>query len=158
MGEKMVKQFRALLALILIALALSACRGDDPNSPKGVVKQFFSQLQDRNTSGVKNMLCKDFRQNVHFDLSDGQKAKLTFDLDYKTGETTDEMVVIKVYGRIKVFLETDHVRKETRERRREEAPWEIRVAQQDGKWRVCGGDSFILDLLDLTGQVNALEE
>jgi hypothetical protein len=43
-------------------------------------------------------------------------------------------------------------------RRDEESAWNIQLFKVDDEWLVCGGDPFILRLLDVEAAVSALEE
>jgi hypothetical protein len=147
--------------LVVVALALTACGGPDADSPEGVIKHFFEQLEDQNENEVKNLLCQDFRQNVHFELDDEQEARLKTDLKVTVGdEETEEAETldVKVYGRIETVWETDHVRQENKTRRDEDAAWNVQLFKVDGEWLVCGGDPFIVRLLDVSAAVSALEE
>jgi hypothetical protein len=148
------------MGIVLLALILTACGGADPDSPEGVVKQFFEQLEDQNENEVKNLVCQDFRQNVRFDLDNQHEARLKTDLKVAVDDEAEEAETldVKVYGRIETVWETDHVRQENKIRRDEESAWNLQLFKVDGEWLVCGGDPFILTLLDIEAAVSALEE
>jgi hypothetical protein len=148
------------LVIVLAALLLAACGGPDENSPEGVVKRLFDRVEDQEESGVRDLLCQDYRQNVNFDLGEDQDVKLRLDFKYRAAEDGDDREDthrVAVYGKSVVILDTDHVRSETKQIRDEDAAWEINVFRVDGNWRVCGGDPALLALLDLAGLADALE-
>jgi hypothetical protein len=148
------------LGVLIVVLALTACGGPAKDSPEGVVKRFFEQIEEQNETEVKNLVCQDFRQNVHFDLGKNQEARMKTDLKFSAEEAADESetVNVQVYGRIETVWETDHVRQETKTRRDEEAAWNVQLFKVDGDWLVCGGDPFIVRLLDVSAAVGGLEE
>jgi len=150
----------ARVVLILVVL-LAACSGPDENSPEGVVERFFDALEDQNRGDVQASLCRDFRQNVDFDLGDDQKARLNFDLSYEAEDDGDhrdgDTLEVQVYGKINVVLQSEHVRQEWKMRRDPEAPWTVNVFRVDGQWHVCGVDPLLLGLLNLKETIGALE-
>lgn len=148
------------IAMLVLILVLTACGGRDPDSPEGVVERFFDNLEDQDESGVKDVLCKDFQQNVNFDRGDGQEVKLKFDLDYDTQPADDDSPQVRdveIHGRMQVIWETDHVRSEFKEKRDEAASWHVQVFKVDDEWRVCGGDPALLRFLDMRAVLDSFE-
>lgn len=148
------------VVLLVVALLLTGCGGPDADSPEGVVERFFEQLEDRNENEVENLLCEDFRQNVHLELDDQEEARLKTKLKINAEDETEEAETlnVNVYGKIEAVWETEHVRQEINIRRDEESAWSIQLFKVDNEWLVCGGDPFILSLLDVEAVVSGLEE
>lgn len=147
-------------ALLLLSVALVGCGGPDDNSPRGVVERFFDRLDEQDESAVRDLLCEDFQQNVSFDHGRGREVSFDFDLNFEGegdedagGDTAD----VLVSGKIERGLRTDDVRHEVRVQRDEAAPWTIKTFRVEGSWRVCGGDAFILSLLNTPAAFEEIE-
>ncbi len=152
------KRFLILLAAAMLAgLALTGCGGPDSDTPAGAVEVLFDRLRGEDQSGVRALLCQDFRDNVNLDMGEGRDVSYSFDLRYNAPDAGDAPAVdVAVYGKMEMRLRSDDVRYEVQERRTAKAPWTIRVARMDGQWLVCGGDERVLALLDARGALDAL--
>jgi hypothetical protein len=149
-----------VFVFLIVALAVSGCGGPDENSPEGVVERFFDRVDGQDSGGVKALLCEDFRQNVNFSLGPHEKVDLDFDLEYegeRNNETGGETAEVLVWGKIERTLRTDDVRQEVRIQRTQDAPWHVKTFRVGEDWRVCGGDAFILGLLDTPAAFSEIE-
>lgn len=148
------------VVFLVLGLVISGCGGPDENSPEGVVKRFFERVDDQNEEAVRALLCEDFRQNVDFSLGPHEKVDLDFDVDYEGGRsqnTGGDTVDVLVSGKIERTLRTSDVRQEVRIQRNQDAPWTVKTFRVGDEWRVCGGDAFILGLLDTPAAFSEIE-
>ncbi|WP_162909942.1 hypothetical protein [Aggregatilinea lenta] len=146
--------------LLVTGLAISGCGGPDENSPEGVVERFFERVDDQDAGAVQAVLCEDFRQNVNFELGPHEEVDFDFDLDYEgegDEETGGDTAEVLAWGKIERTLRTDEVRQEVRVQRSQDAPWVLKTFRVNGQWRVCGGDAFILGLLDTPAAFREIE-
>lgn len=149
-----------VVVFLVVGLVIGGCGGPDENSPEGVVERFFERVDGQDEAAVKALLCEDFRQNVNFSLAPHEKVDLDFDLDYE-GERDEEIggdtAEVLVSGKIERTLRTDDVRQEVRIQRNQDAPWTVKTFRVGDDWRVCGGDAFILGLLDTQAAFSEIE-
>jgi len=160
----MTKQKMGLLVVVLlVALGLAAC-AEEEAAPESVqaAEDYFSKLEDQDEAGVKDYLCENRHQNLNFAGPVGQDVDYDFDLKYRLGGDQDEgsgVVYVTVYGTIEVSLEREYIEVKREEKRAEAVAWQVKVAEFDGGWLVCGGNvDYLLDVDAATEVLFNLDE
>lgn len=157
----MTRKLASLLGVVMVALLLAACGGDDESEAERVAHTFFDHLADQDTTEVREQLCMDFRQNVDFAVEDAEEAKLDFALHYAEAEGHDEgeadSIDVLVHGKVKYEVKNEFVKRKIEIERAEEAPWTVQVFEVDGEWVVCRIDPELLPLLNLRAMLDDLQ-
>jgi hypothetical protein len=148
----MVKLRFAIFILVMLALALAACGGDDGGEDvTKPVNDFFKAFGEMDAEKAAQAVCEQHRGDVKTGLDmifgfmamGGEDAKIeVVDLNLEVqDQTDDEAMVVATSGKIRITV-LGEVQEEAISDDSAESTEAIKVIKEDGKWVVCD-DSLV---------------
>jgi predicted small secreted protein len=129
-----MKRINVLLILILAAVILAACAGQD--GAGSAAKKYFQAIADGDEDRIATLSCPDWESSARSDVAafKGVKARLenvTCKPVSSSSETTEDSSVVECSGAIVATYNNEDSNFELKGK-------QLTVQKQGGEWLVCG--------------------